>query len=188
MREAKYPSWEPTYLSWSRMISRCTDPKNNRYYRYGARGITVCKRWLVYENFLADMGKRPKDHSLDRIDNDGNYKPSNCRWATRLEQMRNTSRTVRIGDLSIHEAAAVAGVTPSAICGRMKLGWSLNDVVRPKLGTDGLINGIAFAHMAGIGRTSLGRLMKKGLIAPVFTSKGGRHFFNESQLALVAKA
>lgn len=80
----------PEYRAWASMWQRCTNPKNIRYERYGARGITVCERWERFENFLSDMGNRPSpDHSLDRKENDGNYQPENCRWATRSEQQQN---------------------------------------------------------------------------------------------------
>ena len=79
-----------TYVSWARMVQRCTDPKSNRYSYYAGRGITVCKRWIKsFKNFLKDMGERPPDLFLERKNNDGNYKPSNCKWATRSEQMKN---------------------------------------------------------------------------------------------------
>jgi len=65
------------------------NPRGSHYYLYGGRGITVCDRWLAFENFLIDMGKRPANRTLDRINNDGNYEPGNCRWATVLEQSRN---------------------------------------------------------------------------------------------------
>lgn len=88
-----YNRQSPEYNTWQLMKSRCYYPKSNRYYRYGARGITVCRRWLdSFANFLADMGPKPSPrHSIDRINNDGNYEPTNCRWATTAEQRRNRS-------------------------------------------------------------------------------------------------
>ena len=79
----------PTYSSWAAMITRCSNPKIREWEHYGGRGITVCERWLKFENFLADMGEKPAELTLDRIDNDGNYEPGNCRWATRSDQIRN---------------------------------------------------------------------------------------------------
>jgi hypothetical protein len=72
------------------MLQRCTNPRQPVYKYYGARGIKVCERWLKFANFLADMGVRPPDKTLDRIDNERGYEPGNCRWATHKEQMRNT--------------------------------------------------------------------------------------------------
>ena len=71
------------------MLQRCRSPNATDFKYYGGRGIKVCKRWYQYENFLADMGRRPLGLSLERIDNDGNYEPSNCKWATHSEQMKN---------------------------------------------------------------------------------------------------
>lgn len=81
---------KPTYNSWYAMIQRCTNPKNKRWNKYGGRGITVCSRWKTsFINFLKDMGERPDGRTLDRVNVNGNYKPSNCRWATLLEQRHN---------------------------------------------------------------------------------------------------
>jgi len=79
----------PTYRTWVRLRERCTNPKNNRFAQYGGRGIAFCERWQSFENFLVDMGERREDMSIDRIDVNGNYEKSNCRWATKSLQNSN---------------------------------------------------------------------------------------------------
>lgn len=108
-----------TYQIWLGMVARCRNENEPAYPQYGGRGIKVCARWLRFENFLADMGKRPAGKSIDRIDNDGSYEPRNCRWATRAEQARNRSTNILIefrGEkLCLADWAARYGLKPSTL-------------------------------------------------------------------------
>jgi len=103
---SRYGKWEyvkETYNSWEAMKKRCNNPNTSNYHRYGGRGITVCKRWNKFENFLKDMGKRPTEKTLDRINNDGNYEPSNCKWSTISEQSSNRIKTRKWSKLKNEE-------------------------------------------------------------------------------------
>lgn len=92
----------PLYKTWDSMIGRCTLSSNASYPNYGGRGIKVCDRWRSdFVNFVHDMGERPKGHTLDRIDVNGDYTPENCRWATKLIQQSNRQRSSNTGEFCI---------------------------------------------------------------------------------------
>jgi len=116
------------------MLNRCRNPNVKAFKDYGGRGITVCERWFSYENFLADMGRRPSPvHSIDRKDNDGNYEPSNCRWATKIEQSYNTRATTKLRykgrELTLLDAARLSGVPKATISQRLTRGWTDRDAI-----------------------------------------------------------
>lgn len=124
--------------AWHHMHDRCKNPDYILFHRYGGRGISVDPRWDTFEAFLADMGPRPSPkHSLDRINNDGNYEPGNCRWATRIQQARNKSTTlvVQMGGeaVPLPEAAERTGISARAIRDRLKDGWTGDELFRPLL-------------------------------------------------------
>lgn len=120
-----------TWESWSSMKKRCLNPNDVNYHRYGGRGIGICERWLEsFENFIEDMGDRPKGMSIERIDNDGNYELGNCKWAAGKEQARNR-RTTRLLNFRgetrcLTEWGEITGLNPRSIRNRLDaLGWDV---------------------------------------------------------------
>lgn len=122
-----------TYLAWLSMRWRCTNRNRRDYVRYGGRGIKVCDRWSHFANFMADMGLRPEGMQLDRVNNDGNYEPSNCRWATPKQQARNRSNNNPItfnGETKTRaEWCEQLGLTKHAIRHRLRKGWCIEEAV-----------------------------------------------------------
>jgi hypothetical protein len=121
----------PTRRSWQEAVARCTNPKNKRWERYGGRGIAICERWLSFESFLADMGERPPGTTLDRINNDGNYEPGNCRWATAVQQQNNRSDTLRL-QVTLAQLARIARISRRLLWRRIKAGWDVEEAAVPE--------------------------------------------------------
>ncbi len=122
------------YKSWCGMKDRCTNSNSKDYPRYGGRGIKVCKRWLKFENFLADMGRKPTPkHSIEMVGNFGNYEPGNCKWATAAEQSNNrrSSRFLTYMDstLTITQWASRVGIRKSTIRERLERGWGVAEAL-----------------------------------------------------------
>jgi hypothetical protein len=121
------------YRAWVNMRQRCNNPKCSVYHNYGGRGISACTSWNTYEQFKLDVGQPPsKQHTLDRINNGGNYEPGNVRWATRKEQMHNVRINVYIthnGEcLTLTDWARRCGVTPSTMHQRIRT-WGAEKAV-----------------------------------------------------------
>ena len=117
------------YVTWQSMIQRCENNKHRVFHLYGGRGISVSDEWHTFERFYEDMGEPPsKRHSLDRIDDNGNYCKENCRWATQKEQIRNTRRNIRIEylgkSMTATEWAEELGISRKTIYSRLDTGWS----------------------------------------------------------------
>lgn len=127
-------SYTQEYYIWRGVLKRCNDSSCSAYPNYGGRGITVCEEWRSFENFLADMGKRPSsDLSIERRDNEGPYSKDNCYWATWIQQNNNTRRCKPVlfdgKTQTVSEWAREYGIKPSTLQERLKRGWSMFDAL-----------------------------------------------------------
>lgn len=131
----------PAYRSWKGMRQRCNNSNHPRFADYGGRGIQVCERWNDFVAFLEDMGQPPADerHALDRIDNDANYTPNNCRWASYREQANNSRKNVRLTafgrTLTVAQWEREAGIRGLTIQKRIARGWTIEDAISQPRGT-----------------------------------------------------
>lgn len=125
------PKGSPEYHSWAGLKDRCGNPRNKKWKNYGGRGIKVCRRWLEsFSNFIEDMGRKPSPaHSIDRKNNDGDYQPDNCRWATPTQQANNQTQNRRItheGETkTLSQWAKHTGISYGTIQTRLDSGWSI---------------------------------------------------------------
>ena len=127
--------YKDEYRAWRNMRQRCLNPKVPNYHRYGGRGITICKQWDSFETFLEDMGVKPsKDRSLERRDNNGNYEPGNCYWATRDDQENNKERSVKITyrgkTKTLTQWARELGMDYELVRSRWRYGWEADAIFR----------------------------------------------------------
>lgn len=172
------------YRTWQGMIERCKPGHKHKFPRYAERGIKVCERWLGpcgFHSFLADMGPRPPDkQSIDRIDNDGNYEPGNCRWATWQEQESNksTNKLIEINGkvMTQSEAARRAALDPSAIRYRLRKGITGEALLAPREHALGERNGSAKLTAEQVAqiraRLKEGRISKRALARAFGVSDG----------------
>lgn len=125
----------PVNKIWHSMLTRCRNPKSSHFECYGGRGIKVCDRWQLFANFWADMGPSWQPGlSIDRIDNDGDYEPGNCRWTTQHQQVRNSRKARMVdapfGRMCMTDAARHIGITPGSLMKRLNAGWPTAELFR----------------------------------------------------------
>lgn len=122
------------YAIWKGILARTLNPNNKSYIHYGGRGITVCEQWKKFENFYSDMGKKPSpSHSIDRIDVNGNYEPSNCRWVRPIEQQNNRRNNCNVfcfGETKTKaQWAKHVGIDRTTIDSRIRMGWTIEQAL-----------------------------------------------------------
>lgn len=161
----------PEYGVWCEMKARCRKSHHKHYVNYGARGIKVCDRWNLFYVFLEDMGRRPSDnHTIERIDNEGDYEPSNCKWATRKEQIRNRRNSIILEyegkKITLQDIADKHKVRYQSIVGRYKNGWSVSEKILKSP-----LNNLEASRLYGVSKSTVSYLRIKAGIRQHFRKK-----------------
>ena len=174
----KHPlsEYQREYNSWYAMKERCLNPDKDNYMSYGGRSIKVCDRWIEsFDNFMDDMGRRPHGTTLDRIDSNGNYEPSNCKWSTYSEQTLNTDHTLWIDDdgerICLTHFAKKYGIPPTTIKYRINRGYLVEQLkIKPDANLvynveyKGVIYGLrSICREFGLPKTTLARKRSQGM-------------------------
>jgi hypothetical protein len=167
----------PEYRAWRRILTRCYYPRHDKYAWYGGRGIVVCERWREsFKAFYEDMGPRPTPkHTIERKENDGNYEPGNCRWATQHDQSRNTSRNINLTfrgrTQCVQDWASELGIGRATVQHRLDVGWTVERALTEEVRTvtfhmltlDGeTMTLTAWARRLGITKKALSARLHKG--------------------------
>lgn len=143
MKRSHGKSATSTYHIWQAMKSRCSNPNNKQWMDYGGRGIAVCAEWMgSFESFFEDMGECPQGYTIERINNDGNYAPENCTWASRSENNKNKRSTIKVtisgNVLCLKDAAKMVGINYSTAKLRIsRSGWTPEEAIFTPLKGDG---------------------------------------------------
>lgn len=171
-------SYSVEYQTWASMKDRCSNSNSENFINYGGRGISVCDRWLnSFENFYNDIGDRPSDdHSIDRINNDGNYEPGNCKWSTSEEQNNNTSRNKFYNyngkNYSIEQLSKEYNINENTLTTRLSRGLTIEEAINKPIGEHSGNTVMKLSKETGINNKTLYSRLRRGYSIEEAINKG----------------